>query len=186
MDMVNWHRIFNEKKIILIYNGPLWSKSMSDIARTFEERIKLEKVPLQISQKVFSVFIEQMNNIFMYSLENEKYILENGEYDEAPKGTIILGREKNKHFIQTGNVMKNEFTNLVKNKLDYLNTLDKSELRKFYKEQLRYGDDNPDSKGAGLGFIEIARRIDSKIEYSFTPYDEGLSYFTFFVSFIEE
>jgi len=82
--------------------------------------------------------------------------------------------------------MKNERVEPVKNKLDHLNTLDKGALRKYYKEQTRLENDNPESKGAGLGFIEIARRISSKIEYSFTPYDEGLTFFAMHVTIGEE
>jgi len=42
--------------------------------------------------------------------------------------------------------------------------------------------DNPESKGAGLGLTEIARRATSKIEYEFLPYGEDLSYFTMYVT----
>jgi len=70
----------------------------------------------------------------------------------------------------------------LKERIDFLNTLDKKELRQFYKEQMKAENDNPESKGAGLGLTEIARRATSKIEYEFIPYGEGLSYFTMYVT----
>jgi len=184
--MIGWHKMLNNNKITLVYSGPLWSEGIGGIAGTLKKRMEFDKMPLQTAQKVFSVFIEQMNNMLMYSAEKELFFVENGKDSEAPKGTFILGREGKKYFIQTGNAVKNEAVNLIKNRIDYLNTLDKIEIRKYYKEQLRNGDTNPESKGAGLGFIEIARRISSKIEYSFESYEEGLTYFTLFAAIGEE
>ena len=177
MDMIGWHKMLSDKKIILIYSGPLWSEGIGGLAGTLKKRFEFDKLPLHTSQEVFSVFVEQMNNMLMYSAEKEQF-----QTAESPKGTFILGKDGNTYFIQTGNVMKSESIELIKSRIDYLNTLDKKELRTFYKEQLRLSDDNPESKGAGLGLIEIARRISSKIEYSFTPYDEGFTFFSLYVS----
>lgn len=182
MDMIGWHRMLSDKRITLIYSGPLWSEGIGGIAGTLKKRMEFDQIPLDTSQEVFSVFVEQMNNMLMYSAEKEKFEIQNEDLSESPKGTFILGKEGSTYFIQTGNVMRNSNIDLIKNRIDYLNTLDKKELRKFYKEQMRLDDTNPESKGSGLGFIEIARRISSKIEYSFTPYDEGLTFFTLFVT----
>lgn len=70
---------------------------------------------------------------------------------------------------------------ILKTRIDYLNTLDKKGLRKFYKERLQAENDNPESKGAGLGLIEVAKRASSKIEYEFEPRGEGMKYFTMYV-----
>jgi hypothetical protein len=42
--------------------------------------------------------------------------------------------------------------------------------------------DNPESKGAGIGLIEIARRAYGPIEYDFKPYGEGRQYFTMYAT----
>ncbi|MCL2808954.1 MAG: SiaB family protein kinase [Treponema sp.] len=179
-DMVGWHRMLNDNKITLIYSGPLWSEGIGGIGGTLKKRLEYDEIPFETSQEVFSVFVEQMNNMLMYSAEKEHF--EKSENPaESSKGTFILGKDNDNYFIQTGNVMRNESVKLVKDRIDYLNTLDKQELRKYYKEQMRLADYNPESKGAGLGFIEIARRISSKIEYSFEPYDESRTFFSLFV-----
>jgi len=186
IDMIDWHEIFNERKITLIYSGPLWSDGISGIAGTLKKRMEFDNIPMQTSQEVFSVFVEQMNNMLMYSVEKEKFFVADNATEESPKGTFILGREGGGFFIQTGNIMKNENVGLVKNRIDYLNTLDKKSLRKFYKEQMHTYDNNPESKGAGLGFIEIARRISSKINYSFTPCGDNLTFFSLYVKVGED
>jgi len=181
MDMIGWHKMLNDKKITLIYSGPLWAEGIGGLAGTLKRRFEFDKLPLEASQEVFSVFVEQMNNMLMYSAEKKQFETAE-EITESPKGTFILGKEGKTYFIQTGNVMKDENVEFIKNKIDYLNTLDKNELRKYYKEQYKLTNDNPESKGAGLGFIEIARRISSKIEYSFVPYETGLTFFSLYVT----
>ena len=180
-EMIGWHKMLNDKKVSLIYSGPLWAEGIGGLAGTLKSRFEFDKLPLETSQGVFSVFVEQMNNMLMYSAEKKKFEIAE-ETIESPKGTFIMGKDGKNYFIQTGNVMKTEKVELVKKRLDHLNTLNKQELRDFYKEQLKLSDSNSESKGAGLGFIEIARRISSKIEYSFTPYDEGLTFFSLYVT----
>ncbi len=70
---------------------------------------------------------------------------------------------------------------LIKDRIDHLNSLDKKELRKFHRERLHAENDNPESKGAGLGLIEIARRATAPITYNFEPINEDLVYFTMYV-----
>jgi len=181
-DMLKHHKMLRESQITLVYSGPLWAEGIGGVAGTLKKRLEYDELPLETSQEVFSVFVEQMNNMLMYSSEKEQFEKPGDLHSEAPKGTFILGTKGKAYFIQTGNMMKNEIVESVKNKIDYLNTLDKQELRKYYKEQMLNNPANPDSKGAGLGLIEIARRISSKIEYSFTPYDEGFTFFTMYVT----
>jgi hypothetical protein len=138
----------------------------------------MDDMPLSESQAVFSVFVEQMNNMLMYSAEKEKH----EHPGTTTSGIFVLGSVDKSYYVQTGNVIKESSVGLLKERIDYLNTLDKKELRQFYKEQMKSENDNPESKGAGLGLTEIARRATSKIEYEFIPYGEGLSYFTMYVT----
>ena len=180
-DMIGWYNAINEKNITLVYSGPLWSEGICGIAGTLKKRMEFDKIPFSTSQEVFSVFVEQMNNMLMYSEETESFEFSDNGSSKQPKGTFILGREGGAFFIQTGNVMRSDNVELVKNRIDYLNTLDKKALRNFYKEQMHTADNNPASKGAGLGFIEIARRISSKIDYLFTPCGDNLTFFSLYV-----
>ncbi|MCL2214942.1 MAG: SiaB family protein kinase [Treponema sp.] len=182
IDMTGLHNMLNEMKITFVYSGPLWSEGIGGLSETLKERLDLEKIPLNVSQEILSVYIEQLNNMLMYSEEKEKLNITDDGHAGYPKGTFILGKEGNTFFMQTGNIMKSENVEMIKNKIDYLNTLDKKELRSFYKEQLHSGNNNIGSKGAGLGLIEMARRISSKIKYSFTPCGDDLSFFALYTA----
>ena len=53
--------------------------------------------------------------------------------------------------------------------------MDRSELKAFYKQQLRAGRGR--QQGGGVGFIEIARRASRPIEFDFMEVDPDFSFF---------
>jgi hypothetical protein len=170
-----------ENHIILVYSGPLWSEGLDGLAEMLQRRFDLEDLPMGVSQAVFSVFVEQMNNMMMYSTETVLVSNSDSTQREVAKGVFILGAVDKNYFIQTGNIIKNSSIEQLKSRIDYLNSIDKKEMRQYYKEQMKAENENPESRGAGVGLIEIARRATSKIDYEFTPYSDGLSYFSMYV-----
>jgi hypothetical protein len=173
-----------ELNIYISYNGPLWDDGIRGIAEMVKTSLSYEDLSSNASKTIFSVFVEQVTNMLMYSAEKE--VFEKMDKNEVSTGMLLLGHKGRTHFIQTGNVIRSDSVETVKNKIDHLNTLDKKELRQYHREIMRNGDDNPDSKGAGLGLIEIARRVSAPIEYKFEPIDEDLSYFTMYVEITQE
>lgn len=182
-NMLEYYKMIRDNNISIIYNGPIWSDGLEGLGQTLRKRLEIEDTPLTIAQSVFSVFVEQMQNMLHYSAERENFSKEqSGETFEVATGVFILGVSDKKYFVQCGNKIRNEQVEKMKSRIDYLNTLDKVGLRKYYKECMRAENDNPESKGAGLGLIEIARRASSKMDYDFTALEEGYSFFTLFVT----
>jgi len=173
-----------ELNISISYNGPLWDDGIKGIAEMVKTSLSHEDISKKASKTIFSVFVEQVTNMLMYSAEKEKF--DKTKSEDISVGMLVLGYTGSTHFIQTGNVIKNENIELVKGRIDHLNALDKQELRQYHKEMMRGDNDNPESKGAGLGLIEIARRITGPIGYSFEPVDDLLSYFTMYVEIGQE
>lgn len=182
MDMCEFSNMLSDKKIDIFYSGPLWTEGIAEMGGTLKKQLEIDGVPANTAQEIFSVFIEQLNNMLMYSAQKTQFKVDSGKNDAYPKGTLVFGKDNNSYFLQTGNIMKVNNVELVKNRIDYLNKLDKNEIRKYYKEQMKLKDTNPESKGAGLGLIEIARRVSSKLEYTFSEEKEGLVFFTLYVT----
>lgn len=181
--VLDYYNLVKNHNITLIYNGPIWSEVVEDIGLTLKRRLEIEDLPLVLSQSIFSVFVEQMYNILHYSAEKEQFLQSStGKEFNVASGIFILGSKDKQYFIECGNKIAADQVNLIRDRIDYLNTLDKSELRKFYKEKLKSEDNNPQSKGAGIGLIEIARRASSKMEYSFEPAEDGTYFFTLHVN----
>ncbi|MCL1866691.1 MAG: SiaB family protein kinase [Oscillospiraceae bacterium] len=179
INMLEYSKMTDDYCINLVYNGPMRDDGVKSFAATMKQQLESDIIG-SAGKAVFSVFIEQMTNILMYSAEK---VTTRDSEEESPKGITIFGEKDGKYFIQTGNAMKNESIEYLKGKIDHLNSLDKEGLRKYHREKLKvdFGAENPESKGAGLGLIEMARRSSAPIKYSFEPYGEGLSYFSLYV-----
>jgi len=177
-----YSKMLDKNKIRVIYSGPIWAGGVEGMAELLTKRLEYDEVPFCSSQAVFSIFVEQMNNMMMYSADKEPKTNTEGALLEVSKGIFILGIQESTYFIQSGNVVTNNSASILKTRIDHLNTLDKKGLRKFYKERLKSDNDNPESKGAGLGLIEIARRASTPIEYEFDTYDDKRQYFTMYLT----
>lgn len=182
LDMLEYYNMLMGKNINIIYSGPIWADGVEGIGLTLKQRLKFDDLPLSSSQAVFSVFVEQMNNMLMYSAEKEQLHASEDKRPDISKGVFVLGAKDKTYFVQTGNVIKSDRVELLKARIDHLNTLDKASLRKYYREQIKSENTIPESKGAGIGLIEIARRASCPIEYEFKPYGDGLKFFTMFVT----
>ena len=90
-------------------------------------------------------------------------------------GILTIGREGNEYVVCAGNLIERCDVERLHARLSRIREMSKEELRALYKEQLR-ADPEEGSKGAGLGFMEIARRASKPIEFDFTD----LGDYTFF------
>ena len=175
-----YSQMLEHHNVNVIYSGPIWSSGIDGLAEMLLKRLELDDIALSASQSVFSIFVEQMNNMMMYSADKEIRNDSEGKPLEISRGVFILGVKDTTYFIQSGNVVTDNNAQILKTRIDYLNALDKKELRKYHKERLNADNDNPESQGAGLGLIEIARRATLPIKYEFELRGEGMSYFTMY------
>jgi hypothetical protein len=181
IDMTEYNGMIKKLNIIMIYSGPVWQDGIKDIADLVQTRLDIDDISGSVAMSIFSVFVEQVTNVLMYSAEKKQFPQPNKDPIDISAGTLILGCKEQTYFIQTENAVKNESAELIKSRIDHLNTLDKKALRQYHRERLGADNDNPESRGAGLGLIEIARRATAPIEYKFEPISEGISYFTMYV-----
>jgi hypothetical protein len=181
LDMKEYLHVINSLNIHVIYSGPMWEEGIKGFAELVKVNLANDNIPGNMAKTIFSVFVEQVTNVMMYSAEKGQYIRPDKVLANVSLGTLMLGQKENRFFVQTRNAVNNKNIEGMKGKIDHLNTLDKKELRQYHRERLRNENDNPESKGAGLGLIEIARRATAPIGYRFEPYDDELSYFTMYV-----
>ena len=181
-DLLRHSRMLEDNHACIMYRGPIRAEKLEAFAEMLQKWLDLEGVPSGAAQSVFSVFIEQMNNMIMHSSDNEHTGNAGGKCSETSKGSFIIGMRDRAYFLQSGNVMENSHVESLKSRIDFLNTLNKDELQQYYHQRIKAENDNPASKGAGLGLIEIAKRATSRIDYEFTAYGGDLSYFTMYVT----
>ena len=168
------HRL-HEQGIILCYSGYVTEPVLAGIGKALKHKMALEAADTTTMRSVFAIFVEQMQNILRYSAEKEP------DYPDATGlelryGILAIGLVHDKFFVTCGNkIMQSDVSRLTQ-RLGELQSLDKGALRALYRQKLREPTDQM-SKGAGLGFIEIARRSTEIIEFDFHPLDETYAFF---------
>ena len=167
---------FSRRKIFLSFSGPLSQNLLTEIGDTLKQKMKLEEASKSTAIRVFSLLVENVQNIIHYSAERvpeEKN--GTGKDRELRLGLITVGHENSHYFVLCGNMIENENVAVFSEKLMRIRRMNKDELRAYYKERKR----SPGKKNdGGLGFIEMARRASRPIEFDFKKIDEKFSFFS--------
>jgi hypothetical protein len=174
-DLYQLHQHLQKSGIIFAFSGPVSQHVIEGIGETLKQKMELEDAGMNTIQKVFSVFVEQMQNVVNYSAET---VTQPDQLEgELRIGTLVVGRDGPHFWVQCGNLVRMDQTSGLRNRLDFLRSLNKDELKALYRER-RKSAAAPESKGAGLGFIDIARKASRPIEYTFVSAASGMVFFT--------
>ncbi len=174
-NLYNFYNNIKKEKIIFCYSGPIAQSTIEGIGTTLRLDLKMEEADMSSSQKIFSVFIEQMQNVLNYSQEK---ILNDKELEKELKiGVLVIGQEENNFYVYCGNKVYNSDVEKIQSRMDELKGLSQEELKELYKKR-RKSEQLEGSKGAGLGLIEMARKSGRPIESSFKKIDDEFSFFS--------
>lgn len=176
LDLYSFYQDLRIKKVIFCYSGPIAQASIEGISHTIRRNLEFEETGNAMTQAIFSIFIEQVQNVLNYSAE--KLSNSKGSNEELRVGIVVIGREEDgSYFIYCGNRVYNSDILPLRERIESIRNLDKDELKILYKERRRM-EIEPGSKGAGLGLIEIARKAGKPLEYSFVHIDDMFSFFS--------
>ncbi len=179
-DFFQYREEITNNGIFLTFNGVLIHSFMVQFGEMLKTKMTLFNVNKNLELKIFSTVIEQAQNIIFYSSEKLPVPVMEGKM--VGVGTITVGMEDEHYFVICGNMVPNEEVEKLNYKLTTIQKMNQDELKQYYKEQRRMTPD-VDSKGAGLGFIEMARKSSQPIEFNFRKLDEQSSYFTIKATF---
>jgi hypothetical protein len=155
--------------INLVYEGEITHAITKAFTSLAEKKLENEQEPSSVQRKVFHVMVECLQNI-------TKHADIDGHSPYSKRGIFMINEMKDSYSIITGNVVDNKRIASLSALLDEINSKTKEELKEMYKTQMREGALS-DKQGAGLGFIDIARKTGEKLEYHFIPIDEKYSFF---------
>ena len=161
--------------IILAYCGYMTESVLSGICDALKRKLLSDDMDTKTARSVFAVFVEQMQNIIRYSAEKTEPSSA-GDAEQLRYGIMTISRARDAFMLRAGNLVEKEDVGRLRESLEQIRTADKDELKTMYKETLK-GDAPEGSKGAGVGFIEIARRASRPIKFEFTDVDDGFAFF---------
>ena len=164
----------DEEGIIFSFSGYMSEGILFSLGEVLRQKMVLAEADIITVKKVFSVFIEQAQNIIRYSAE--KVSGHTGENTGLSSGIVTIGNIRGRFFIACANTVRVTDVPKLQQRLESLQAMSKDELKAHYKEQLRESPDDA-SRGATIGLIEIARRASEPIQFDFDPIDEQNSFF---------
>jgi hypothetical protein len=152
-----------EEGILFSFSGMVSQTLTTAIVESVEAQFESYGNNSTIINTISYFIIEQLQNIMSYSKNNIK---DSNKYSSL--GTLVIGldNEKEKYYIRSSNEIQEEDQEKISNKIEHINSLTKEELRKYAREKLRSAADKH-ARGAGIGFIEMAKKSSEKIEYKF-------------------
>jgi len=157
-----------------IYRGAFSQKISKNLLSLAETNVKDSADRTSLKNKIYFVMVEGLQNVTKHSDKTED------QTGKTPENGSMFAIQKNlgHYFITTGNVVKKNEENTLKPKLEQINILERDDLTLLRKEILKKGELS-EKGGAGLGFIEMARKSGKKLMFDFEPVDEQASFFYF-------
>jgi hypothetical protein len=177
-----------DRGIVFSYSGYLNEDILSGIGSAIRSKMTIDRTEEKISRAVFSAFVEQVQNVIRYSAETSSQASNgSGAADEAlilPYGLVAIGEYPDgQHFVTCCNMVLSSDTKKLSEQLESIRGLDRKELGALMRQQLRDGPPEG-SKGAGIGFIAIAREAHGNWEYDIVENaKEGFDFFSFVANF---
>ena len=163
------HSIMNEKDVALVYSGEFDQDIIKSMLKYTEGKLESSDVDSLVKRKIFNVMVEMLQNITKH-----QFVEDNSKIEPI---FILIEKEQNYQLV-TGNPILNSSIENVSDRINKINQLDSIELKAFYKKA-RLASRISDVGGAGLGFIDMSRKTENKIEFSFDEIDsENHNYFT--------
>ncbi len=174
-EMYEFRGQLKERGIIFCYSGYMTEDVLAGIGSAIRRKLEIEEADRRTAKILFSVFVEQVQNVIRYSAEGEPPNVPPGDFD-LRYGVLTVGIQDDMYFVACGNLVKNADVDPLGAALSHIKALSKEELKVLYREKLKDGPPEG-SKGAGVGFIEIARRADNGFDFDFAPMNDEFSYF---------
>jgi hypothetical protein len=167
----DFYKSMKAHEITLVYEGEITHQITKAFTSLTESNMAKEEESNAVQKKVFHVMVECLQNISKHadSFGSDDFLF-------AGRGIFMVSKEEMEYHVTTGNVIENSKIQELTKILDHINTLDKEGLKDLYKTQMREGRLS-EKGGAGLGFIDIARKTGRKLDFHFLPIDEFTHFF---------
>ena len=164
------HRTMMAEKLILVYQGEFTQESTKSILAMAERNLDTTGEDSSIRRKVFNVMVEALQNIVKHSDE-----LIDGEI-RSHAAIFLIGRDDNQYSIMAGNPIRKSNIQRLSAALEKINGLDKEGLKDLYKEIIK-NTTISEKGGAGLGFVDMARKSGEQLEYQFPEMNSDYAFF---------
>jgi hypothetical protein len=170
-------RLMADNNVFFIWSAHISTDVEKEVLTFTETKLDEEEIELNIRRRVFGVLVEILENVAKYSP---------GKEPEKQYGmpVAMISLDNDVYSITTGNLIKSEKVEDLKEKLEVINKNDKVGLKELFRSSLS-GQDIISESTRNMGLIDMARKSGSKLVYQFEQVNEHYFYYTLTVK-VEE
>jgi hypothetical protein len=165
IDLFELRNNFALHDVLTCFNGPFSHGLIDEFGLAVRQHLERRAVERSAVFDVFAVYVELTQNIANYVLA-KGFVA--GQPHAPDRAIVAILWDGERFAVAAGNVTMREDAAALERRILELNGLDKEALRQRYKEQRR-APHGPDSLGAGLGLLDIARRAAVPVLVTRTP-----------------
>lgn len=156
------HKRLMDENLILVYEGEFTQEITKSVLAMAERNMNVLGEISTIRKKVFNIMIECLQNLVKHS---------------SKSSIFMIGKHEDDYIIGSGNPVTKEEAATIAEKINYVNGLNRDELRSLFREIVKIGELS-DKGGAGLGFIDMVRKSGEKLLFDFQAVDEDMTFFS--------
>ncbi|MGY4495550.1 SiaB family protein kinase [Pseudomonas sp. TE3610] len=155
-----------QRNVIFYHMGYFSHSIITTMAEVMKVQLEVAGVSGPTRRKLFSSFVELSQNIIHYSSD----CLRTPVADDASvrQGAVSISADGERYLMHCANPIATQDVERLREKLVLLCKMSVDEIKQAYKVVLR-AETPEDSKGAGLGFLTMARDASAPLEFSFHP-----------------
>lgn len=157
------------RNVIFYHKGYFSHNIIAAMAEVVKLQLEITGIAGPTRRKLFSSFVELAQNIMHYSSDS---LPPEGVAPSIARGGAVCICVENGHYLMLClNPMATASVGTLHDKLEPLRSMTLDEIKRAYKTSLR--EEAPEnSKGAGLGFLTMARDASAPLEFDFHPLDD--------------
>ncbi len=161
----SFFNLARQHQVIFYYVGYFSQHIVAAMADAVKLQLEVAGVAAPTRRKLFSSFVEMAQTIIHYSADSlTPSSLNNGELRH---GSVCIRREEDGSFLLLcANPIESLMAEALRVKLNALRSMTLEEIKQAYRQTLR--EETPEgSKGAGMGFLTVARDAREPLEFDF-------------------
>lgn len=159
-----YYQELQNDNLSFIYNGEVNDEVTEGIIRLTDHNVSNIEELAKIRKKVSFIMVECFQNLVRHG---------NNEEEGSLFSTRMID---NANYVSSVNQIPVQDIDVLREKLDLINHLERDRLKALYLEVLQ-GEGLSDKGGAGLGLIQIARKTGRPVDFDFEEVNDQLSNF---------
>lgn len=170
MNLYDLKKELDESGIMMCFNGPFSHSIIEETGKAIRSHLAAGQGTQMTVLDVFAIYVELAQNVCNYIITHKI------TQAEAKSSIITIAKNNDGYAISCGNMVRHEDKEKLLARIEAVNNMTpeerKSETRKILRQEQA-----SETLGAGLGFLQIAKRSSAKMHYDFQRIDDTFVFF---------